>query len=172
MNNEMIRPVKIADARRIAEIYNYYIANTTITFEEDAIDAGEIERRIKAIGEKNYPYIVYEDSGGLRGYAYLNNWRTRSAYDITLETSIYVDINSINKSIGTVLYRALIAEAQKMDIHSLIGVISLPNDISRRLHDNLRFQMVGNFREAGKKFGKLIDVEFWQLILVAENTGE
>jgi phosphinothricin acetyltransferase len=159
----MIRNATLADAVRIADIYNYYIKCTVITFEDEIIDACEIERRIKAVQGKNYPYIVYEEFGQLLGYAYLNNWRTRSAYDITLETSIYLDLNYVGQGIGTVLYKELIDMSQKINIHSLIGVISLPNEASRRLHEKLGFQLVGNFRESGKKFNRLIDVEFWQL---------
>jgi phosphinothricin acetyltransferase len=161
----MIRNVLLSDAGRIAEIYNHYIEHTIITFEEDKIDAGEIERRIKAVQEKRYPYIVYEENGQLLAYAYLNNWRTRSAYDITLETSIYIDIDYTGRGIGTILYKALIDKSKEINIHSLIGVISLPNEASQKLHEKLGFQLIGNFRESGKKFNQLIDVEFWQYFL-------
>lgn len=161
----MIRNVKRSDAGRIAEIYNYYIKHTIITFEEETIDADEIERRIKSVQKKNYPYLVYENDGLLIGYAYLSNWRTRSAYDKTLETSIYLDINHIKKGIGTVLYRQLIEESRKINMHSLIGVISLPNEASQKLHEKLEFQRIGNFKESGLKFNQWIDVEFWQLFL-------
>jgi phosphinothricin acetyltransferase len=96
------------------------------------------------------------------GYAYLSNWRTRSAYDISLETSIYLDIQSMGRGIGTVLYKELIEKSREINIHSLIGVISLPNEASQKLHKKLGFQLVGNFRESGRKFNQLIDVEFWQ----------
>ncbi len=59
----------------------------------------------------------------------------------------------------------LIERARQIDIHSLIGVISLPNEASQKLHKKFNFELIGNFRESGVKFGKLIDVEFWQLIL-------
>ncbi|MDR3219583.1 MAG: GNAT family N-acetyltransferase [Dysgonamonadaceae bacterium] len=161
----MIRNVSLSDAPRIAEIYNYYINNTIITFEETEIDAGEIERRIQHVREKHFPYIVYEEDGRLLAYAYIDNWRSRSAYDISLETSIYLDIHATGKGIGPVLYRELITKSKEINIHSLIGVISLPNEASRKLHERLGFRLVGNFRESGLKFNRLIDVEFWQLIL-------
>jgi phosphinothricin acetyltransferase len=161
----MIRDVMLSDAIRITEIYNYYIENTIITFEEEKITAEETERRIKSILEKNYPYIVYEEEGQLTGYAYLNNWRSRSAYDITLETSIYLDIQQLGKGKGNLLYKELIERAKGTNIHSLIGVISLPNEASRNLHKKLGFQLVGNFRESGLKFNRRIDVEFWQLMI-------
>ncbi len=161
----MIRDVTLDDAGRIAEIYNYYIEHTIITFEYDAVTEQEIRSRIHKICDKRYPYIVCEAQGRVVGYAYLNNWRDRAAYNITLETSVYVDKDSIGHGIGSLLYKELINRAISMNIHSLVGGISLPNDTSRRLHNKFNFKPIGNFKESGVKFGKLIDVEFWQLIL-------
>ncbi|WP_242052987.1 GNAT family N-acetyltransferase, partial [Dysgonomonas sp. GY617] len=87
------------------------------------------------------------------------------AYDITLETSVYIDEKAQAKGLGTILYAELINKAREINIHSLIGVISLPNPISQKLHEKFNFELVGNFKESGLKFNKLIDVEFWQLIL-------
>lgn len=161
----MIRNVQLSDAKRIAEIYNPYIKDTIITFEEDLVTEKDIAERIKNITAKKFPYIVYEENDNLVGYAYLSNWRTRSAYDITLETSVYVDEKAQAKGLGTILYADLINKAREINIHSLIGVISLPNPVSQKLHEKFNFELVGNFKESGLKFNKLIDVEFWQLIL-------
>ena len=161
----MIRKVEVSDASRIAEIYNYYIEHTTITFEEEIVTDREMRQRIENILAKNYPYRVYEEKGLLTAYAYLNNWRSRSAYNRTLETSIYVDIHYTGRGQGSALYNDLIEKARAARIHSLIGGISLPNEISRKLHEKSGFQRIGNFREAGLKFNRWIDVEFWQLML-------
>lgn len=161
----MIRDVTLNDAKRIAEIYNYYIEQTIITFEYDCVSEDDIKNRILNIKSKGYPFIVYEENDEIIGYAYLNSWRERVAYNITLETSIYLDHNSIGKGIGKTLYKELINRSRLINIHSLIGVISLPNYASQKLHEHLGFKLVGNFKESGIKFNKLIDVEFWQLIL-------
>lgn len=161
----MIRDVTLADADRIAEIYNYYIRETIVTFEYDPVTGEDIKERIKKVTEKNFPYFVYEQEERVIGYAYLNNWRERAAYDITLETSVYLDHNLTGSGIGSILYQELIDRARKINIHSLIGVVSLPNEQSQKLHRKFNFKLIGNFRESGVKFGKLIDVEFWQLIL-------
>lgn len=161
----MIRDVTPDDAKRIAEIYNYYIKETIITFEYDPVSEQDIKDRIKKVKGKNFPYFVYEQDGVIAGYAYLNNWRERAAYDITLETSVYLDHNIIGSGIGSILYQELINRAKKTGIHSLIGVISLPNPESQKLHRKFNFELIGNFKESGIKFDKLIDVEFWQLIL-------
>ena len=161
----MIRDVTPADAAQIAAIYNYYIEETVVTFEYDLVTAEDIRKRISKVQAKGFPYFVYEKDGRIIGYAYLNNWRERVAYDITLETSVYLDRNAIGSGVGSILYQELINRARNINIHSLIGVISLPNDPSRKLHRKFNYELVGNFRESGVKFGKLIDVEFWQLIL-------
>lgn len=163
--SRLMRKALPSDADRIAEIYNYYIENTVITFEKNLIDGEEIKQRISNVIYKGFPYIVYEEQGTVIGYAYLDNWRSRAAYNITLETSIYLDHLSTNKGFGRTLYAELIRQAQTLDIHSLIGVISLPNLPSQKLHQELGFRLVGNFKESGIKFGRLIDVEFWQLML-------
>lgn len=161
----MIRDVLLSDAGQIAAIYNHYVRNTIITFEYEPVSEEEMKARIIKIKDKNYPFFVYEDAGMIKGYAYLSNWRERVAYDITLETSIYLDYKDTGQGLGTLLYQELIDRSKKIDIHSLIGVVSLPNEVSSRIHRKFAFASVGIFREAGMKFGKLIDAEFWQLIL-------
>jgi len=161
----MIRDASVSDAARIADIYNYYIEHTVVTFEYDLITEADMRNRIEKIQSKGFPFFVYEHDNEITGYAYLNNWRERVAYDITLETSVYLDHTMTGKGYGTILYQELIDRARRADLHSLIGVISLPNDVSRKLHEKFGFSLVGNFKESGIKFGKLIDVEFWQLIL-------
>lgn len=161
----MIRDVRISDAEEIANIYNYYIENTIITFETTPISCNEMALRINAILNNNHPFIISEANGYLNGYAYLDKWRSRPAYDITLETSIYLNHHFTRQGFGYLLYEELIKRARDMNTHSLIGVISLPNIASRKLHNKLGFDLVGNFKECGLKFGQLIDVEFWRLAL-------
>jgi phosphinothricin acetyltransferase len=159
----MLRDVKISDAVRITEIYNYYIENTVVTFDEETITVNDTEQKIAGILKKHYPFIVYEEAGQIIGYAYLNTWRPHSAYNITLETSVYLDARFTGKGVGSILYQELIARARKMNIHSLIGVLSIPNEASRRLHEKFGFRIAGTFKEAGCKFNRLIDVEYRQL---------
>ncbi len=161
----MIRNVKLSDAYAISNIYNYYIENTIITFETDIFDVAKTEKRIKKILEKGFPYIVYEENGEVIGYAYAGIWRERKAYEITLETSIYIDHNKLGSGVGSKLYQELIEKSREIGIHSLIGVVSVPNESSKRLHLNFGFKLLGVFTEVGQKFDKYIDVEFWQLML-------
>jgi len=161
----IIREAQLSDACRIAEIYNYYIENTIVVFEETKISEEAMSQKMRNILSKAYPFIVCEEEGQVIGYAYISTWRYHSAYNITLETTIYLDPHYTGKGFGNSLYGRLIEKSQECGIHSLIGVISLPNDESRKLHQKFGFQLIGNFREVGRKFGRLIDVEFWQKML-------
>jgi len=165
----MIREVQLSDAESICNLYNYYIEETIITFEDQLLQPSDIEERIwKTRLMMGYPYIVYEMDNQVVAYAYLEKWRSRPAYDISMETSIYVDKDFQGKGIGNRLYSELIRRGKELNLHSLIGVISLPNDVSRNLHRKLGFQLTGHIREAGRKFDKYIDIEYWQLILKSE----
>ena len=161
----MIRGVEVRDAADIAAIYNYYITETIITFETEEIDTAEMENRIKKILEAGYPFIVHEENNKITGYAYVGKFRERSAYSESLETSIYLDINEKGRGIGRKLYKRLIELSQEAGVHVLMGVVSYPNLASQRLHESVGFEKAGVIKEAGKKFGKYIDVEFWSYIL-------
>jgi L-amino acid N-acyltransferase YncA len=75
----MIREATAKDAAKIIEIYNYYILNTTVTFEEELVTAAEMVSRIAEVTEK-YPWLVYEQDGEIVGYAYASAWKSRCAY--------------------------------------------------------------------------------------------
>lgn len=161
----MIRKVKLTDAENIVNIYNYYIKETTVTFEIEELTIKDMEMRIKKTLDSGYPFIVYEEDGKIKGYAYVKKWRERASYKNTLETSVYVDNNMKNNGIGRILYKALIKECKDIGVHVLIGVLSDTNFISKKFHENIGFKKTGHFREVANKFNKFIDVEFWSLIL-------
>ncbi len=161
----MIRNCCISDAEAICDIYNYYVANTTITFEESPLLPSDIEERIKMLQSKNYPWLVYEVNSQVIGYAYAGEFKSRCAYRYTLEASLYLSHKHISKGIGTQLYKKLIDECRQLGIHALIGGVAVPNKPSTALHKKFGFQKVAHFPEVGYKFAKWIDVEYWQLLL-------
>src|SRR5574344_464555 len=103
----MIRNVTAADAKAIAGIYNYYIENTTITFEEKKIDEQEMKRRIASVTAR-YPWFVNEENGHVTGYCYASPFAERSSYRYTADVSIYLDKDSRRNGTGTLLFTALI----------------------------------------------------------------
>lgn len=160
----MIRHASSADAEAIKDIYNYYVLNTVVTFEEEAVTAHEMQMRM-ADAQREHVWLVYEADEVVVGYAYASKWKVRSAYKHSVESSVYLSPNVTGKGIGKALYSALIAELKKQDVHAVIGGVALPNDVSICLHESLGFKKIGQFHEVGWKFGKWVDVGYWELIL-------
>lgn len=160
----MIRTATLADSPAIAEIYNWYIENSTITFEEQSVDPGDMAQRM-VVSDQTRPWLVREVDGEIIGFACATTWKVRSAYRFSRETSIYIHHDHFRKGYGLALYQALIEELRQTPVHVLIAGIALPNDGSIELHEKLGFQKVGQFRHVGKKFGKWLDVGYWQLVL-------
>jgi phosphinothricin acetyltransferase len=160
----MIRQVKLSDAKDICNIYNKYIKESTITFEENPVTLGEMIERIKNV-TKDYPWLVYEENRKVVGYTYASKWKERSAYRHTVETGIYIDSEYIGKSIGTQLKRELLKLLKQKSIHSVICGIALPNPASIALCEKFGFIKIGQFKEVGYKFKNWIDVGYWELIL-------
>ena len=160
----MIRPCNINDAQQIADIYNYYIEHTTITFDEHSLPVKEISRRISTTMNR-YPWLVYEKEAQISGYAYASGFREKSAYRYSVESTIYVKHGEENQGIGTLLYQRLINDLKQQSMHCMVGVISLPNPASIRLHEKLGFEKVAHMKQTGRKFNQWIDVDYWELLL-------
>ena len=159
----MIRPVVAADAPSICEIYNHHVRGTIVTFEEQPVADDEMARRI-AETSIIYPWLVSEVAGSIAGYSYASSWKRRSAYRFAIESTIYMATQFAGRGLGSELYRALIAEMRSCGLHCAIGGISLPNPASIALHEKLGFKHIGHFREVGWKFGKWVDVGYWELV--------
>lgn len=160
----MIRQVNIEDADKIAEIYNYYINSTIVTFEEQMVDAEEMKKRILGVIQK-FPWIVYENNGQIIGYAYAIIWKNRSAYKHSVESTVYLNPKITGNGIGSKLYYELIKQLKDLGVHVVIGGISLPNLVSVALHEKFGFKKVAHFKEVGYKFNKWVDVGYWQLTI-------
>lgn len=161
----MIRAATIADADALARIYNYYITDTIVTFEEEPIDGSEMILRLAEVTSAGLPWIVAEESGAVTGYAYANRWKTRIGYRFSVESTIYLAPTATGKGIGTALYQRLIDLLREGTTHLVIGGVGLPNPASVALHERLGFEKVAQFKEVGLKFGRWIDVGYWQLNL-------
>lgn len=161
----MIRGVKGTDIQEICHIYNHYIQNTIITFEEVPISEQEMEERISEI-TPIFPWVVWEEEGKILGYAYARPFYGRSAYKKSAELIVYLEKESTGKEIGSYLYQWLIDDLKDREIHALMGGVSLPNSSSQNLHEKFGFKKVAHFKEVGYKLGRWVDVGYWQLLLV------
>lgn len=159
----MIRDVNIQDAEQIVNIYNYYVLNSIVTFDEFPFSEQDFKERIKTISSQ-YPFIVFEEDHQILGYAYANMFRQKPAYNKTVETTIYLKNDVQGKHIGTELYSELLKILKDQNYHAIIGGLTLPNSASVRLHEKLGFKQVAHFKEVGFKFNTWLDVGFWELI--------
>ncbi|SBS31000.1 Phosphinothricin N-acetyltransferase [Marinomonas spartinae] len=161
----LIRSVSTKDVPSLTDIYNNYIENTIITFEEDSITSNEMAVRIDKVSHAHLPWLVLEEDGDVLGYAYAGNWHGRSAYRFTAEPTIYLAQEAKGKGQGKILYSSLIEELRKKGMKQLIGLIALPNAASVGLHESLGFKKAGEFKDVGFKFDQWISVGYWQLTL-------
>ena len=160
----MVRSATTDDAARICDIYNHYVLHSTITFEEQPVSVEEMEQRI-AETLTGLPWLVWEEGRVIQGYAHASKWKGRCAYRYSVESTAYMADGSAGRGIGTKLYEALVSALRECDMHVVMGGIALPNEASVALHEKLGFEKAAQFREVGWKFGKWIDVGYWQLFL-------
>ena len=165
----MIRDATENDMDSVAEIYNYYIRNTVATFEEVELPMVEVLRRFQKIKNIGYPWLVAESGGNVIGYAYATKWHERSAYRYSAEVTVYVSHSYTTNGWGTRLYDVLFSRLRNMNIHVLIAGITLPNDASVALHEKYGMEKAAHYKEVGLKFGKWLDVGYWQTLVKREN---
>ncbi|MBU0663798.1 MAG: GNAT family N-acetyltransferase [Proteobacteria bacterium] len=161
----IIRAMRADDAEAVAGIYNHYITQTIITFEEEAVSSSEISQRLQNVQSSSLPWFVAEQAGEVVGYAYADKWKGRCAFRFSMEVTVYVSPDKLGYGIGTRLYRKMFPALRECGIHVAIAGIALPNEGSRAVHEKFGFTKVAHFKEVGFKFDRWIDVGYWQLIL-------
>ena len=167
----IIRSANINDAKRLLEIYSYYVENTAITFEYDVPSLEEFSKRIENTLKK-YPYLVLEENSVIQGYAYASAFRPRAAYSHCAELSIYIDKASTGRGYGKLLYSSLEKELEKIGIINLYASIASPieedeylTNNSEQFHAHLGFEKVGEFHKCGYKFGRFDNMIFMEKLL-------
>ncbi|MBF0276239.1 MAG: N-acetyltransferase [SAR324 cluster bacterium] len=160
----MLRVASKGDARNILKIYSSYVTKTCISFEETPPSIFEMERRIEQ-SLPTFPWIVAVSENKLLGYAYATAFRSRAAYQWSVETSVYLDPEYFQKGFGMKLYRTLIQILKNQGFFSAYAGIALPNPSSIRLHEKLGFLPKGIYTRAGFKLNQWVDISWWQLEL-------
>ena len=161
----LIRPATLDDAEAVARIYNHYIRDTVVTFEEDVVSIQEMTGRLGKVTASSLPWVVAEENGSVLGYAYASAWHGRCAYRFSTEITVYLAPGAQGKGLGSKLYDTLFARLKDKGIHTVIGGIALPNPASVALHEKFGMTQVAHFKEVGFKFGQWIDVGYWQGLL-------
>ena len=153
-------------ARAILDILNEAIRNSTALYDyreraPESMDAWFATKR--AAG---HPVIgAVDDDGVLLGFASYGRFREREAYKYSMEHSLYVRHDRRGQGIGAALMPALVDAARARGVHVLVGGIDLANTASIALHERFGFVHAGTIREAAFKFGRWLDLGFWQRVL-------
>jgi phosphinothricin acetyltransferase len=160
MADLIVRPGSLEDLPRLTEIHNHYVVNTHITFD---VHPFTTEQRVAWFHEHSgggrYHLLVAQAPGGdVQGYVATGRFRTKAAYDTTVEASIACHPEATGKGIGSLLYRELFKVISDDDVHRIVAGIAQPNEASNALHRKFGFKPVGAFSEVGRKFGKYWDV--------------
>ena len=159
-----IRKATVSDVESITEIYNEAILTTTATFDLEPRTRADRLRWFKAHDDR-HPVLVAELDAHVVGWSCLNPWNSRAAYADTAETSFYVKAEHRGKGVGRQLKAAIIEEARRLKFHTLIAGAAEGSDASLHLNKSFGFEVVGTFKEVGRKFGKVLDVTYLQKFL-------
>ena len=160
----MVRAATAKDTQQIVDIYNFYILNTTVTFEKTPVSKEDMQERVSNVQVK-YPWLVFEENEMIVGYAYATDWKPRHAYRHSVESTVYLRDGHSGKGYGSKLYQELLSQLNSLNVHAVIGGIAQPNEGSIALHEKFGFKKVAHFKEVGYKFENWVDVACWQLIL-------
>ena len=159
-----VRLAMADDLPTINEIYNYYVATSTCTYQKDPSPAAERAEWFAA-HDAAHPVTVAERDGQVVGWGALSDYRVRWGYRFTVENSVYVRHDAQRCGIGRALLIDLIERARALGYHTIIAGISADETGSVRLHEQAGFTPAGQVREVGHKFERWLDVLFMQLLL-------
>jgi L-amino acid N-acyltransferase YncA len=159
-----IRPATAADSDAIVAIYNHFVQHTIVTFEEEPVSATELTRRMESVWSASLPWLVAERGTAVLGYAYATRWKERIGYRFSVESTVYLATDAAGQGIGTMLYQELFVLLRARGVHAAIGGIALPNAASVALHEKVGMHKVAHFEQTGFKFGRWIDVGYWERV--------
>lgn len=177
MGRVEIMKATIEDAAEILAIYAPYVINTAISFEYQVPSLEEFTDRIRNISAK-YPYIKAVCNGKIVGYAYAAAFKTRKAYDHSVEATIYIKEECRHSGLGKILYEVLTDSLKNMGIFNMNACIALAKEgdphltnASKHFHEKMGFSLVGVFHECGYKFEKWYDM-IWMEKMLSEHVSD
>lgn len=150
----------------ILEILNDAIVSSTALYDYVARPPQSMHGWFDVKRRGGFPvWGAVDESGRLLGFASYGTFRERPAYKYSVEHSVYVARSSRGRGVGGALMRRLIQSAEEAEYHLLIGGIDAANQESIAFHEKLGFVHAGTIKQAGFKFGRWLDLAFYQLTL-------
>lgn len=161
MVTRVVREATADDGAACAAIYAPYVTDTVITFENDPPGAEEMAGRIEAALE-THTWLVLEDDGEIRGYAYARAFHPRAAYRWACELTVFAELGRRRTGAGRALYTELLERMAGRGFATAVALITVPNEASIGLHHALGFEDAGLLRNVGYKLGAWYDVAYLQ----------
>ena len=164
-----LRPATADDAPAIARIYNKAVIGSTASFDLEPKSVADRVRWLESRAPR-HPVLVAEADGRVVGWGALSPYSERPAYNATAEVSVYIDEEWRGRGIGRTLTRALLDEAGRVGLHSLLARICTENTGSVRMVRSLGFTEAGTMHEVGRKFDRWLDVVTWEYLVPAPDS--
>ena len=157
-----VRPATEADAPAISAVYDHHVLHSTATFDLVPPTAGDRLQWLAEHAGGRHRVLVVERDGVVVGFASSSPFRPRAAYETTVESSVYLAPDAVGRGLGRALYTELFALLADEDVHRVLAVVAQPNPASEALHRSFGFDRVGLFTEAGRKFGRFVDIAWFE----------
>lgn len=167
-----IREATNADLPAMLEIYNDIIINTTAVYDYQPHTMEMRQQWFAAKQEQGFPVYVAEEDGIIYGFSTIGPFRNWAAYKYSVENSIYVAASARGKGVGRLLFPPIIQAAVERNMHTIVAGIDATNESSIKLHERFGFIEVAHFKQVGYKFGKWLDLKFFQLLLQTPENPE
>lgn len=159
-----IRDAEATDLPDVRAIYNHYVANSTVTFDEDPMTLVELREKFDSMSAKKLPFIVAASPRGeILGYAYVYPWKTKAAYRFTVENSIYLGPAATGKGLGKALMAELIDRSKAAGLKEIVAIIADKGaDASIAMHERFGFKEIGHMGRVGFKFERWLGTVIMQ----------
>jgi phosphinothricin acetyltransferase len=168
MDELTFQPAAENDLAAMLELYNFYIMNTTATFDHGKITPEEFRQRL-FIGHEKYKTYLIRLGDDTVGFCFLTQYRKKAAYDRTAEIGLYLKPEFTGKGIGRLVVTFLEEIAVSKGIGVIIASISGENTASIKLFQKMGYEKCAHYKQVGEKFGRFVDVVDYEKILVSCN---
>lgn len=159
-----VRAAEVTDMGLVADIYNYYVRNSVVTFDKDPISIPQWIDKLNHLEKLKLPFLVLlSEHGEVIGFAYVAPWREKAAYRRTVENSVYLRPAISGRGLGRMLMERLLEESRNAGVREVVAVISDSGaEASIALHLKLGFTKQGHLGKVGYKFGRWLGTELLQ----------
>lgn len=158
-----IRPAHLDDLPALTELYNHYVVHTPVTFDIEPFSVDQRRAWFDAFApDTNHQLFVADEGGKAVAFAYSGRFRPKSAYQTTVETTVYCAPDATGRGLGRELYSTLFKALEGRDLHRAVAGITLPNPASVRLHESFGYERIGTFSHVGYKDGRYWDVGWFE----------